>query len=286
MIRAVLQIDGPRPLLRALREHLSATLTTGGAAVRTGQIVQSGSLTVHLDAPDGLPYPELVAASALFADCVFTLTWHSPADSGVTTFRNGEIALARQDGHPIPGLRHALEIDARETLVLGLALVPEGADDARHVGYAATRFAETYFHVDDGAAPRRILTTAGDGRHWDEEWTVDATGHWSCEAVSQLLPIATSDLDLLERLADGYRSRWLWFDHAAEEEIAIERTRAQAQSRPVFAINVQSRALARMGGARSFSEAGAGADSLFALLRGTWGAIVSPSLQDQSGDTE
>ena len=286
MIRAVLQIDGPRPLLRALREHLSATLTTGGAAVRTGEIGQSGSLTVHLDAPDGLPYPELVAASALFADCVFTLTWHSPADSGVTTFRNGEIALARQDGHPIPGLRHALEIDARETLVLGLALVPEGADDARHVGYAATRFAETYFHVDDGAAPRRILTTAGDGLHWDEEWGVDAAGHWSCEGVLQPLPIVTSDLDLLERVADGFRSRWLWFDHAAEEEIAIERTRAQAQSRPVFAINVQSRALARMGSARSFSDMGAGADSLFALLRGTWGAIASPSRQDQPDNTE
>ena len=286
MIRAVLQIDGPRPLLRALREHLSATLTTGGAAVRTGEIGQSGSLTVHLDAPDGLPYPELVAASALFADCVFTLTWHSPSGSGVTTLRNGEISAAHADGLSIPGLRHMLQTDANGGLVLGLALSPENSDEVRRTGYAATNYAETYFRIDDGTAPRRILTTAGDGRHWDEEWTVDAAGRWSCRTVSQALPIASPDLSLLERLADAYRSRWLWFDHAAEEEIAIERARAQAQSRPVFAINVQSRALARMGSARSFSDMGAGADSLFALLRGTWGAIASPSRQDQPDNTE
>ena len=245
-VSAILQVNGPRQLLRAMRKRVVEGLSAEGDTLRMVQSHQDDQLEFRIECAGGLPYPVLVAASARYPDCVLTLDWETDSARGVTSIRNGEVQSANAGESTDMALAESIEMDAAGTLRLGLAL-PSASDSAAAsvIGYAATSRAETYFRISGNADSCTLQTTGGDARAWNEDWT-DSGGTWSCRASAEPQSISADDLRVLDDSAASFRARWLWYDHAALEETAIERQRAHDGARLVHPINVQSRGLARL----------------------------------------
>ena len=283
-VGATLVVDGPRQLLRAMRKRLAESLAGTGATLRLAESQQDDRLQFRLSAEQGLPYPQLIAASAIFPDCVLSLDWQADGDRGVTTIRGGEVQAA--SGELLAGamLPQAIEVDAGGALMLGVVIA--SASRAQTItGYAATRVAETYFKIaggnparacDDDAkrqASSRLVTAGGGGRHWTEQWDCERSGAWRSHAAASAQSIDDAEMQQLELAVAAYRARWLWYDQAPLEDTAIERARAAAADRSVWAINVQSRALAGLGESCGFDSIAAADRWLLPLLRQTWAAV-------------
>lgn len=270
-VSATLVVDGPQQLLRALRKRVVESLTSEGATVRFTESHQEDRLQFRLSADHGMPYPQLIAASAMYPDCVLSMHWRSDGNRGLTTIRNGEVQAA--SGELLAGgeLPQAIEVDAGGSLLLGIVIACS-AGAGTMTGFAATRAAETYFRIAGAAAGQRLATAGGDGRHWDESWDCDRTGVWRINTDALAQPIAEDKRRQLEAAAAAFRGRWLWYDQAPLEDTAIERVRAAAANRRVLAINVQSRVLAGLGESREFNSVAAADFWLLPLLRRTWAA--------------
>ena len=270
-VSATLVVDGPRQLLRAMRKRLAESLAGTGATLRLAESQQDDRLQFRLSADDGLPYPQLIAASANYPDCVFSLDWQADRDRGVTTIRGGEVQAASAELLAGAMLPQAIDVDAGGCLLLGIVIA--SASQARTItGYAATRAAETYFKIAGGNPARRLATAGGDGRHWNEHWDCDRSGAWRSNAAVPAESIDDQEMRQLELAAAAYRARWLWYDQAPLEDTVIERARAAAANRDTCAINVQSRALAGLGECRTFNSLAAAECWLLPLLRQTWAA--------------
>ena len=272
-LSATLVVDGPRQLLRAMRKRLAESLAGTGATLTLAlaDSQQDERLRFQLSAEQGLPYPQLIAASANYPDCVFSLDWQADGDRGVTTIRGGEVQAA--SGELLAGamLPQAIDVDAGGCLLLGVVIA--SASQARTItGYAATRVAETYFKITGGDPARRLVTAGGGGRHWNEHWDRDRSGAWRSHAAAPAQSIDDAEMQQLESAAAAFRARWLWYDQAPLEDTAIERARAAAADRSVWAINVQSRALAGLGESCGYDSIAAADRWLLPLLRQTWAA--------------
>lgn len=246
-ISAVLLVNGPRQLLRAMRKRVVEELNADGDTLRLVQSRRDEQLEFTLESTGGLPYPVLVAASARYPDCVLTVEWEADGARGRTSIRNGEVESSNAGAAADHAPTESIEVDHSGALRLGLALTPESGIASQVVaGYAATRNAETYFWISGGPHAHTLQTAGGDARLWNEDWSVDADGAWVSCAATPPRPIGAGDLRALDDSAAGFRARWLWYDHAPLEETAIERQRARDAARTVNPINVQSRGLARL----------------------------------------
>lgn len=246
-VSAILLVNGPRQLLRAMRKRVIEGLSAEGDALRLVHSNRDDQLEFNIESACGLPYPVLVAASARYPDCVLTLNWEAEGARGVTSIRNGEVQSADAAAAAHKALTESIEVDTVGALRLGLALPPASNGATLSViGYAATSRAEAYFRISGGPDAYTLQTTGGDGRAWNEDWSADTGGNWSCRASMVPPSISALDLHVLDDCSASFRTRWLWYDQALLEETAIERQRARVAARLVNPINVQSRALARL----------------------------------------
>ena len=269
-VSAVLLVDGPRQLLRAMRRRVVDGLRAEGDALRLVQSHRDDQLEFSLESALGLPYPLLIAASARYPDCVLTLNWEAEGARGVTSIRNGEVESTDAGAAAHRALAESIEVDAGGALRLALALAPTSGS-ARVTGYAATCRAETYFRISGSADAHTLQTTGGDGRMWNEDWSTDTGGTWFCNASTTPQTISADDLRALDDSAAVFRVRWLWYEHAPLEVTAIERQRARDAARPVDPINVQSRGLARLA-AGVVGQIAPQSQWVVALLTRSWAA--------------
>ena len=270
-LRALVRIDGPRRLQRASGKHLIELLGSEPGSVAARITREESPLEISLAAGAGMPYPQLVAASTRFPECVFSIEWNDGAASGSASIRNGRLESAAHDGGAAAAPGEAIMVAADGCLRLGVAVAGLSADGLRF-GYAATRAAETWFCVGGAAATPRLRTASGEVAAWDEVWEHDGAGSWVCAQQRPAAAIAAPELALLETAARLFRARWLWFDQGPAEDTAIERMRARDAGRPVNPINVQSRAIAGLRSAATQSALEPASVWLPPLLMATWAA--------------
>ena len=305
-LHAVISIHGPRQLLRAFRKRLiescaeeapEATLTEravqqpvqpkpkrqtkhqtkrGGArAAQTlpaetethdGEHGSEEPLVFDFLSGAGVPFPVLVTVSTQYPECVAVIAWHKGSASGETTIQNGQVKDASREAALSGRTPQSVELTPDGTLRLALAL-DLGRDGI--LGYCATADAETWFKLSSNETTAQLLTIGGDDSAWDERWQ-----DGQCTALTPPLPLSAAERRSLEAVSAAFRAEWLWYAHAPEEEIIVERQRYQEAGRPVHAVNLKSIKLAEHGAGVKSSLAPAQA-WIAGLLRTTWGHTTS-----------
>ncbi len=311
-LQAVISVHGPRQLLRAFRKRLieacaedapEATLTERTAQRQNKRGGARAALALAAAAPDdarssdvclvfdfssvaGVPFPVLVAVSTQYPECVTVIGWHKGSASGETTIQNGQVKEASREAALAGQTPQLVELRADGVLQLALAL-DLGRDGI--LGYCATAGAETWFKLagteaaaqsstqttapataqSTTQASAELLTIGGDGSAWDECWH-----DRQCAPLTPPLPLTPAERRTLEALSAAFRAEWLWYAHAPEEEIIVERQRYQEAGRPVHAVNLKSIKLAGHGAGVQSSLAPA-QTWIAALLRTTWGHTAS-----------
>ncbi len=241
--QATLTVDGPHQLLRAFHKRVREELKADAPEVRLTETKVDDQLHFALDAPDGIPFPSLVAISVQYPECVARVIWTQDGAQGETTIQNGQVKEASRSGatgqaNRLPQL---VRMESRDGMVSGLALAvvldltPEGI-----AGFCATSEAETYFKIRGSEANAELITIRGEAMEWDECWR-GVTG--TAQALAPAQALGTAERRTLDRLATQFRAEWLWYAHAPLEDTAIERQRYAEAGQPVRAINVKSRQL-------------------------------------------
>ena len=92
--QATLTVHGPRQLLRAFRKRLIDSLRSDAPDVQFTEIHSKESLLLELAAPQGVPFPELIAISTQYPECVATVAWRQDVAQGETTIQNGQVKEA------------------------------------------------------------------------------------------------------------------------------------------------------------------------------------------------
>ena len=245
--RATIAVHGPRQLLRAFRKQVIEELKDDAPEISVTESHYDGHLYFQLTAPNGIPFPTLVAISAQYPDCVAIVQWTQDSAEGETTIQNGQVKEATRsaDNAVSNGRRpqHVrLAADGSLRLAVALDITPDGI-----VGFCATSAAETYFKLRGGSADPGLMTIGGEAMVWDEIWrSVDSSA--SAVAAEQPIALTGNEQRTLDQLATAVRADWLWYAHAAEEETIVERQRYAIANRPVQAINVKSHKIAALCG--------------------------------------
>ena len=235
-IEAVINVDGPRQLLRAFRKRMLKAFSEGAPDGILKELPGDQGLAFDFASPSGIPFPSLVAISTQYPDCVVTVKWSKASTSGETTLQNGQVKEASREsalGGRVPQWI-ALKPDQTLALALALEIGREGV-----LGYCATADAETWFRLSGSGAAADLLTVGGDGTAWDERWHQDRGA-----PMDPPQPLSVTERRALEQLADAFRAEWLWYAHAPSEQTIVERQRYAAAGRPIQAINVKSIKLA------------------------------------------
>lgn len=297
-LKAVITVHGPRQLLRAFCKRLTeacaedapeATLKERAAQrrkrpagtraapaskrevapereVAPGAGHAEDALVFDFASPAGVPFPALVTVSTQYPECVAVIGWHKGSASGETTIQNGQVKQASREAALSGQTPQSVELNPDGVLELALAL-----DLTRDgiLGFCATAEAETWFKLAGANHPAQLLTIGGDGSAWDECWQ-----DGQCAALTPPLPLAPAERRTLEALSAAFRAEWLWYAHAAEEDIIVERRRYEEAGRAVHAVNLKSIKLAehRAGVKSSLAPA---QEWIATLLRTTWGKTIS-----------
>ena len=262
--QATLTVHGPRQLLRAFRKRLIDSLRSDAPDVQFTEIHSKESLLLELAAPQGVPFPELIAISTQYPECVATVAWRQDMAQGETTIQNGQVKEAVRSAAQSARLPQYLRLAPDRSLVLGFVLDinPDGM-----LGFCASAEAETFFRLRGRDAEATLFTIGGNAMAWDEHWVAGAD---ACSAIDPAMALTSSEQRSLDLLAGAFRAEWLWYDHAPEEDSIVERQRYADAGRPVRAINVKSRKLAEHPG-NLVSSLAANQDWIAERLLQTWG---------------
>ena len=241
--RAALAVHGPRPLLRAFRKRVIEELKHDAPEIGVTELHEDDQLHFQLAAPNGVPFPTLVAISAQYPDCVAIVQWTQDSADGETTIQNGQVksATLSNDSAVSNGRRPqyvCLAPDGSLVLAVALDITPDGI-----AGFCATCFAETYFKLRVTPAATELITIGGDKMVWDESWCgIDA----SAITINEPLALTGNEQRRLDQLTTAMRSEWLWYAHAPAEDTIVERQRFANANQPVQAINVKSHKIAAL----------------------------------------
>ena len=239
---ATLTVHGPSQLCRAFRKRLIYSLRADAPEVKWKDAKQAGQVSMLLDAPKGIPFPQLIEVSIVYPDCVASVVWQQELAQGETTIQNGKVTGAAHGAAPAAHLPHHVQLAPDGGLLLGFAL-DIGRDGL--LGFCATADAETYFRFTGATSEAELLTigsASGDGLAWDERWPA---GELACQPLEPSLMLDAREQRALDSLANAFRAEWLWYGHAPLEDTAVERQRYAEAGQAVSAINVKSRQLAR-----------------------------------------
>lgn len=215
---------------------------------------QHTALALHYDikAEGGIPFPPFALASREFPELEITVEWVNPGAgtrgtarivAGMVTEQNIDNVARTADAD------HALSIDLDEFgyLTLALAVVRTGRDEYR--GYALTGRQDALFRIvrDPTIGEIDLFTTQG-AAEWSRAWHVAASGDTEYRELDPPQPIEPTEFHKLERLAQDFVARWIWFGNGPREEIAIELERYQRMGYTVSEANLRSSALHRIRG--------------------------------------
>lgn len=239
--QATLTVHGPGALRSAFRKRLIDALRADAPDVKWQEAPQAEHVSMSLDAPQGIPFPQLIEVSMQYPDCVASVVWQQEHAQGETTIQNGQVKEAARGAARAAGQPQYVHIAPHGSLLLGCAL---DIDRDGVLGFCATADAETYFKFRGAACAADLLTIGSASDQalvWDECWAVGAA---TCQPLAPPIALDPSERRTLDALANAFRAEWLWYDHAPAEDTAIERLRYAEAGREVQAINVKSQQLA------------------------------------------
>ncbi len=266
---ATLMVHGPGQLRSAFRKRLIDTLRTEAPEVKWKDAASQEFLSMSLEAPQGIPFPQLIEVSILYPDCVASVEWRQEHANGATTIQNGQVKQAERGVALAARRPQYLQMAPDGKLQLAFAL-DIGRDGL--LAFGATADAETYFRF-CGTGPKAemlsIGTSSDNALAWDECWDVGAS---TCRALVPPRTLEASERRALDALAMAFRAEWLWYDHAPAEDTAVERQRYAEAGRNVHAINVKSQQLAAHPSAL-VSTLDTDQDWLAARLQKTWARV-------------
>lgn len=266
---ATVSIAGPGEQVRAMRKHVREAFRSQGESVREALSTAGANaapLSLTVTARGGIPFPQLVEASARLPECVVTIRLSVDGGTTETVLTAGGVSESGITGTATDATALAVRLNNDGTLALLVALVePRQA----LFGYCATHAAETYFQVQKGGTQAQLLTVEAA----DETATPAFDTVWQVGAACPLVPAQSLTPRMrhaLDRLAASVRERWLWFDHEPPEATAIERARAIQAGREVRAINVKSRQLAALAAGLPAHSLSAEEALIVDLIAATW----------------
>lgn len=238
--QATLTVDGPGQLRSAFRKRLIDALREDAPEVKWKDLEHAGHLLMTLDAPQGIPFPQLIDVSLQYPDCVASVAWQQDSAEGETTIQNGQVKEAASGAVLAAHRPQSIQLAPEGALVLAFAL-DIGRDGL--LGFCATADAETYFKFCGNAPDAKLLTIGSGGGElaWDECWLADTT---ACQALQPPVPLDAGERRTLDTLAAAFRAEWLWYAHAPLEDTVVERQRYAEAGREARAINVKSHQLA------------------------------------------
>lgn len=235
-ISATITVDGDPALLAGFRRRVNELLDAeAGAPYR--ELHAAGRLDYRIKAP-GVPYPQLVAASAEFPELLVEVAWEHAAGGtgGTARIRAGKLAERAAD-RGAAGTGCELRVERDGTLVLGVAARRRRAGE--WIGYAITASGHGLFRF-AGRADEAVLEAAdGVEPEWAERWTI-RDGRADYAPLAPREPIDAALAGELDRLANEFADEWIWFDAAPEVETAVERQRYAAWGLKVNAANVRA----------------------------------------------
>lgn len=251
-----------------MRKRVREAFRSQGESVR--EVPYAGAsaapLSLTVSARGGIPYPQLVEASARLPECVVTIRLSLDGGTTETVLTAGGVSESGITGPATDAAPVAIRLSDDGTLVLLVALAePREA----LIGYCATHAAETYFRVDRSTAHAQLLTIE----------TADATTTqafdtvWQSSSAIPLHPaqaLTSQTRHALDHIAASVRDRWLWFDHEPPEATAIERVRAVQAGREVRAINVKSRQIAALAAGLPAHSLSVEEELIVDLIAATW----------------
>lgn len=238
-ISATIVVAGDPVLLAGFRSRVNELLDSE-SGVPYRELHTPERLDYRIRAP-GVPYPQLVAASAEFPDLVLEVTWEHAAGGagGGAKIRAGKLT-EQSTAAGTDGAGCELRVERDGTLVLAVsARLRHRLGRDEWLGYAITASRHGYFRLADGR--ERTVLEAADGvaPEWAERWTIRGE-RADYARLEPREPIDDAVLRELDRIANEFADEWIWFDAAPSVETAVERQRYQAYGFNVNAANVRA----------------------------------------------
>jgi hypothetical protein len=236
-INATVLVTGDPAALEGFRRQLNA-LFDAGPRTPYRELHAAGRLDYRIRA-EGVPYPQIVAASDEFPELEIDVAWESGAGAATGRARIRAGLLVEQGGDLVAasGLPCALRVERDGALAIGLACRQRAADD--WIGYVVTASRHALFRLAAGSGSEVLTATEGVEPRWAERWTIrgEAAEH---ARVAPPEPVEAGLLEALDQIAAEFAEEWIWFDAAPAVETAIERERHAAYGFPVAPANVRA----------------------------------------------
>ena len=235
-INATVVVAGDPVLLADFRDRVNGLLDAEfGAPYR--ELHTAGRLDYRIKAP-GVPYPQLVLASAEFPELVVEVAWENAAGGTGGTAKIQAGKLAEQAADPgAAAARCELRVERDGTLVLGLAA--RRGRSGEWLGYAVTANRHGLFRYVGGRDEAVLETSDGLDSEWVGRWTIRGE-EASYAPLDPGEPIDDATRHELDRVASDFADEWIWFDEAPPAETAVERHRYQAYELKVNPANVKA----------------------------------------------
>jgi hypothetical protein len=238
-ISATIVVAGDPALLAGFRRRVNELLDSEfGAPYR--ELHTSGRLDYRIRAA-GVPYPQLVAASAEFPDLVLEVAWENAGGGtgGSSTIRAGQLT-GQTAGHGAEPASCELRVERDGTLVLGLGVRRRGGDRLDEwLGYAITASRHCFFRLSGDGNETALEVADGVEPEWAERWTIRAD-RVEYARLEPREPIDEAALHELDRVANEFVDEWIWFEAAPAVETAVERQRYEGYGLKVNAANVRA----------------------------------------------
>lgn len=236
-INATVLVTGDPAGLDGFRRRVNALLD---AAPRTTyrEHHAAGRLDYRIRA-EGVPYPQIVAASGEFPDLEIEVAWESGAGAATGRARIRAGLLVEQAGDLVAGsgLPCELRVERDGTLAFGLACRARSPGD--WIGYVLTSSRHALFRLAAGRGGEALTATEGVEPQWAERWTIRGAAAEYARLVPAE-PVEAGLLEALDRVAAEFAEEWIWFDAAPAVETAVERERHAAYGFRVAPANVRA----------------------------------------------
>jgi hypothetical protein len=185
----------------------------------------------------GVPYPPFVAASNDFPDLTISINWENRVggEVGHATIKAGRLTEQTQATRAAEA-SYALNVSRDGAIAWALACRRR---EAACIGYVLTATQHAFFRLQWIGDQYVLEASDGVEPEWAERWTIRGE-----ESVYALLeprePIATTQVEALDQIANVFADEWIWFAESPPEETAVERQRYMAYGLKIHPANVRA----------------------------------------------
>lgn len=250
LTHVTVRVSGERSQLDAFDARLKVLCADEPFAGDVTEQHSGAGLHYDLKVEGGVPFPPFALASGEFPALEIAVEWVNPAEGTRGSARIVAGMLVEHDLHGAAGAGeadHALAIvlDGSGYLRLAVAVLRTGRDEYR--GYALTGRQDALFRVVRDAATGEIdLGTTQGAAEWSRSWRVGSSADAEYRELDPPQAIDPTEFRELERLAQDFVARWIWFGNGPREEIAIEVERYARMGYAISDANVRSSVLHRI----------------------------------------